>query len=52
MDKPLFYRVFAQKEADLVRHMEEEKQGVEEEKMKVAKMKDVLMLQCSNIPMF
>ena len=38
-NKPYFYRVFAQKEAELVRHMEEEKQGVEEEKMKVAKMK-------------
>ena len=34
--------MFAQKEAELVRHMEEEKQGVEEEKMKVAKMKEDL----------
>ena len=41
-NKPFFYRVFAQKEAELVRHMEEEKQGVEEEKMKVAKMKEDL----------
>ena len=42
LNKPYFYRVFAQKEAELVRHMEEEKQGVEEEKMKVAKMKEDL----------
>ena len=57
MDKPFVCRVFAQKEADLVRHMEEEKQGVEEEKMKVAKMKNdqccnVLMFQCYNVLMF
>ena len=34
--------MFAQKEAELVRHMEEKKQEVEEEKMKVAKMKEDL----------
>ena len=34
--------MFAQKEAELVRHMEEKKQEVEEEKIKVAKMKEDL----------
>ena len=34
--------MFAQKEAELVTSMEEEKQGVEEEKMRVVKMKEDL----------
>ena len=37
-----FYRSIALKEAELLKNMEEEKQGVEEERRKVVKMKEDL----------